>query len=124
MNSKPVRTDYPVLFFESQEDFRKWLEKNHADVPGIWLRIYKKKSGVESVYYDPALEEALCYGWIDGQVKTYDEQSYIQKFTPRRTRSMWSKRNIEHVKRLEKEGKMQPSGIKEAGTFLMIHRRI
>lgn len=113
MNNKPVEKEYPVLFFETPAAFRKWLEKNHAVASGIWLRMYKKKSGVASINYDLALDEALCYGWIDGQVKTYDEQSYIQKFTPRRTRSMWSKRNIEHVARLEKEGRMMPSGIKE-----------
>jgi uncharacterized protein YdeI (YjbR/CyaY-like superfamily) len=79
----------------------------------IWLRIFKKDSGVASVNYALALDEALCYGWIDGQVKSIDEKSYMQKFTPRRTRSMWSKRNIENVKRLKKEGRMRPSGIKE-----------
>jgi uncharacterized protein YdeI (YjbR/CyaY-like superfamily) len=114
MNSKPVKSEYPVLSFETPDALRKWLEKNHNDSSGIWLRIYKKKSGVESIDYDLALDEALCYGWIDGQLKTYDEQSFIQKFTPRRTRSIWSKRNIEHVKRLEKEGRMKPAGIKEA----------
>lgn len=114
MNSKPAKTDYPVLFFENPEAFRKWLDKYHADYPGIWLRIFKKNSGVDSVNYALALDEALCYGWIDGQVKTYDEQSYIQKFTPRRTRSMWSKRNIEHISRLEKEGRMKPAGVREA----------
>jgi uncharacterized protein YdeI (YjbR/CyaY-like superfamily) len=116
MNSKPVKNEYPVLSFDNSAAFRKWLEKNHAEAPGIWLRIYKKKSGVDSINYDLALDEALCYGWIDGQVKTYDEQSYIQKFTHRRARSMWSKRNIEHVARLEKDGKMKPSGIKEVET--------
>ena len=114
MNSKSVNNEYPVLSFGTSEDFRKWLEENHSDASGIWLRIFKKKSGVDSINYDLALEEALCYGWIDGQLKTYDEQSYIQKFTPRRSHSMWSKRNIEHVMRLEKEGRMTPAGTKEA----------
>jgi uncharacterized protein YdeI (YjbR/CyaY-like superfamily) len=114
MNSKPANKEYPVLSFDNPAAFRKWLEKNHADASGIWLRMYKKKSGVDSINYDLALDEALCYGWIDGQVKTYDEQSYIQRFTPRRSRSIWSKRNIEHVKRLEGEGRMRAAGKKEA----------
>jgi uncharacterized protein YdeI (YjbR/CyaY-like superfamily) len=113
-NIKQVKIDLPVVHFEKDEILNDWLEKNHLESSGIWLRIFKKNSGVLSVNYDQALDEALCFGWIDGQVKSYDEQSYIQKFTPRRTRSMWSKRNIEHIKRLENEGRMRPSGIKEA----------
>jgi uncharacterized protein YdeI (YjbR/CyaY-like superfamily) len=112
--NKPVKTDLPVVHFEKAEILNDWLEKNHLDSSGIWLRIFKKNSGVLSINHDQALDEALCFGWIDGQAKSYDEQSYLQKFTPRRARSMWSKRNIEHVKRLENEGRMRPSGIKEA----------
>jgi uncharacterized protein YdeI (YjbR/CyaY-like superfamily) len=110
---KPVKSELPVLSFETADDFNKWLEKNHQG-SGIWLRIFKKKSGVKSINYAIALDEALCFGWIDGQLKTYDEQSFIQRFTPRRKKSIWSKRNIEHVKRLEKEGRMKPAGKKEA----------
>ena len=113
-NNKPVKTDLPVVHFEKAEILNDWLEKNHMNSSGIWLRIFKKNSGILSINYDQALDEALCFGWIDGQVKSYDDKSYIQKFTPRRARSMWSKRNIEHVKRLENEGRMKPSGIKEA----------
>ena len=113
-NNGPVKIDLPVIHFEKAGVLNDWLEKNHQDSSGIWLRIFKKNSGVLSVNYDQALDEALCFGWIDGQVKSYDDKSYIQKFTPRRARSMWSKRNIEHVKRLENEGRMKPSGIKEA----------
>jgi uncharacterized protein YdeI (YjbR/CyaY-like superfamily) len=113
MADKLNKKELPVLSFETSADFRNWLEKNYEDQTGIWLRIFKKDSGVASVNYALALDEALCYGWIDGQVKGIDEQSYMQKFTPRRLRSMWSKRNIENVKRLKKEGRMRPSGIKE-----------
>jgi uncharacterized protein YdeI (YjbR/CyaY-like superfamily) len=112
-DSKLNKKDPPVLSFETSVDFRNWLENNYEDQTGIWLRIFKKDSGVPSINYALALDEALCYGWIDGQVKKIDEQSYIQKFTPRRLRSMWSKRNIENVKRLKKEGRMRPPGIKE-----------
>ena len=106
-------TDLPVIFFESGQEWRKWLEQNHKDVKGVWLRFYKKGTGKPSLNHDTALNEALCYGWIDGQAKAYDTESYLQKFTPRRPRSIWSKINIEHVARLEKEGKMQPAGWKE-----------
>jgi uncharacterized protein YdeI (YjbR/CyaY-like superfamily) len=113
-NNKSVKPDLPVMHFGSVADLNEWLEKNNAESSGMWLRIFKKNSGVLSINYDQALDEALCFGWIDGQVKSYDEHSYIQKFTPRRAGSMWSKRNIEHISRLKNEGRMRPSGIKEA----------
>ncbi len=109
-----IKPDLPVLFFETSDAWMKWLEKNHSDSPGLWLRFYKKNSGIPSINYDLALDEAICFGWIDGQVKSFDEWSYLQKFTPRRARSVWSKRNIENVMRLEKEGRMRPSGTREA----------
>jgi len=112
--TKTEKTDFPILFFESQEEWRTWLEQNHNVAKGVWLRFYKKGTGIVSLTYPGALDEALCYGWIDGQSKTSDEKSYLQKFTPRRTKSIWSKRNIEHIARLIKEGKMKPSGLKEA----------
>ncbi len=102
-----------ILSFEAPEDWEHWLEQNHLISKGIWLRFYKKESQVKSVNYQEALDVALCYGWIDGQVKTYDAQSYLQKFTPRRPKSIWSKRNIEHVARLGKDEKMKPAGLKE-----------
>ena len=77
---------------------------------GVWLRIYKKNSNVASVSYEEAIDDALCYGWIDGQRKSHDELSFLQKFTPRRSKSIWSKKNIENVARLEKEGMMMPAG--------------
>jgi len=113
-NNKSVRIELPVMQFVTAADLNEWLEKNHKDSSGIWLRIFKKNSGVLSVNYDQALDEALCFGWIDGQVKTYDDQSYIQRFTPRRSGSIWSKRNIEHISRLKNEGRMRPAGMKEA----------
>ena len=76
--------------------------------------MYKKESGIESVTYPQALDVALCYGWIDGQLKTIDALSYARRFTPRRPRSIWSKRNIEHIARLTAEGRMKPAGLKEA----------
>jgi len=113
VDNKQDKKDLPVLFFETSEEFRNWLENNYDSSAGVWLRLFRKNSGIPSINYDIALDEALCYGWIDGQVKKLDNQSYVQKFTPRRSRSLWSKRNIENVKRLEKEGRMRPSGMNE-----------
>lgn len=103
-----------IKYFKTAPDFRDWLSKNYTKEDGIWLKLYRKNSGVESVNYDQALGEALCFGWIDGQVKKLDEEiSYVQRFTPRRKRSTWSKRNIEHTKRLIAEKRMMPSGQSE-----------
>jgi uncharacterized protein YdeI (YjbR/CyaY-like superfamily) len=102
-----------ILTFKRSTEWRDWLAGNFDRQDGIWLRFYKKASETESIRYAEALDEALCYGWIDGQAKKYDDQSYLQKFTPRRPRSIWSKRNIEHVARLTREGRMQLSGIKQ-----------
>lgn len=99
-------------FFKTPEDFRIWLEKNHNQETEIWVGFYKKSSGKGDMNYDQALDEALCFGWIDGLAKGYDEVSYLQRFTQRRIKSNWSKININHVKRLIKEGRMRESGIK------------
>lgn len=113
-DSKSEKADLQVISFLSPVEFENWLEQNNDNIKGIWLRFFKKDSGITTIVYDEALEVALCYGWIDGQLKKYDEKSYIQKFTPRRPKSMWSKRNIDHVARLLKEKRMKPSGIREA----------
>lgn len=107
------QTEFPIIEFQSQNKWRQWLTKNHSKSDGAWLRLYKKDSGVKSINHDMALDEALCFGWIDGQAKSYDEQSYLQKFTPRRKRSIWSKRNTEKVEQLIKDGKMHSSGLAE-----------
>lgn len=100
-----------VVSFASAEEWRKWIAEHHAKSNGVWLRLYKKDSGEKTVSYAEALEEALCYGWIDGQVNKYDATSYIQKFTPRRPKSIWSKRNTEKAERLIQEGKMGKAGM-------------
>jgi uncharacterized protein YdeI (YjbR/CyaY-like superfamily) len=89
------------------------MAKEHTRAPGLLLRIYKKVSGVSSVTYAEALEQALCFGWIDGQKLPLDANSWMQKFTPRRARSRWSKTNVAHVDRLIREGQMTPAGLKE-----------
>lgn len=101
-----------TLHFKSSAEFRRWLKKNHAGSGGIWLRFFKKGSNIKSLAYAEALDQALCYGWIDGQAKPLDEQSWLQRYTPRRPRSGWSKRNTEHAERLIKAGAMTSSGLK------------
>jgi len=103
----------PIISFTSAKKWGGWLAKNHTKSVGVWLRIFKKDSAKTTVTYTEALNEALCYGWIDGQKDAYDEQSWLQKFTPRRSRSIWSKRNREHIARLLKAKRMKPAGLKE-----------
>ncbi|MGH9836502.1 MAG: YdeI/OmpD-associated family protein, partial [Blastocatellia bacterium] len=105
-------TDLPSLFFERQKDWAVWLDKNHATSSGVWLKLARKASGIQSVTYDEALEVALCYGWIDGQRKSHDETSFLQKFTPRGPKSIWSKINTEKAQRLIESGRMKPAGLK------------
>jgi len=113
MENTTKKPDYPIIPFVSEAEFTQWMVQNHDKENGIWLRFYKKNSGVATIVYSEALDVALCFGWIDGQLKKLDDNSYIQKFTPRRAKSIWSKRNREHVARLEKEGRMHPRGIRE-----------
>ncbi len=102
-----------VWSFKGHRDFRRWLADNHDRSAGIWLRVYKKHSRTASITYPEALDQALCFGWIDGQRKSLDEESWLQKFTPRRPRSGWSKRNTEHAQRLIESKQMRPAGLKE-----------
>jgi len=106
-----MKPDYDIVAFKDSAEWRRWLEQHHNTTNGIWLKLYKKASGVESINYAGALDEALCYGWIDGQVNKFDDLAYLQKFTPRRPKSMWSKRNIEYIARLEAAGLMTPAGL-------------
>jgi uncharacterized protein YdeI (YjbR/CyaY-like superfamily) len=106
-----VFKDLPVMHFESADEFAEWLDKNHAQPAGAWLKLAKKNTGVKSVTHAEALDVALCYGWIDGQVQKYDEQYYLQKFTPRRAKSIWSKKNTQKAEALIAAGKMKPAGL-------------
>lgn len=101
----------PLLLFQKREEWRSWLNKNHLSSDGIWLIYYKKHTGKERIQYDHAVEEALCFGWIDSIVKSIDEDKYMQKFTPRRDKSNWSELNKARVKKLIKEGVMTESGL-------------
>ena len=103
--------DFPTLPFESASAWERWLAEHHASQDGVRIKIAKKASGIASTTYDEALDVALSYGWIDGQRNSLDDHYFLQKFTPRQPRSLWSKRNIEKVTRLTAEGRMQPSGL-------------
>jgi uncharacterized protein YdeI (YjbR/CyaY-like superfamily) len=100
----------PVVF-ESRKQWEDWLEINHRFFPGIWLQIGRKNSGFITISYDEALEVALCYGWIDAIRKKYDSVSFIQRFTPRRTGSGWSRINRDKVRLLTEAGLMHPAGL-------------
>jgi uncharacterized protein YdeI (YjbR/CyaY-like superfamily) len=103
--------DVPIIPFERPEEWAAWLDEHHAASPGVWLRLAKKASGIPSVSYGEALEVALCYGWIDGQKKSYDDDWWLQKFTPRGEKSGWSKINRQKALALIEAGKMTPAGI-------------
>ncbi len=105
--------ELPILPFASAAAFEAWLEAEHAQAPGLWLKIAKKDSGVATVTYAEALDAALCFGWIDGLRRGFDERFFLQRFTPRRRRSKWSKINTEHVARLEAAARMRPAGLAE-----------
>lgn len=102
----------PIIEFKTAETFETWLVENYDNSTGIWLKIFKKNSGEKTISYAEALDVALCYGWIDGQKQAFDEQAWLQKFCPRREKSIWSKINIGHVERLINEGRMRPAGLK------------
>jgi uncharacterized protein YdeI (YjbR/CyaY-like superfamily) len=99
-----------IRSFASEADFENWLAANHSSQPEIWLRIYKKDSGVATVTHPQALDVALCWGWIDGLRKPLDARSFLQRFGPRRPRSLWSQINRDHVARLTAAGRMTPHG--------------
>ena len=100
-----------VMPFKTAKSFGIWLKKNHASSQGIWMQFFKKGSGVKTITYAEALDEALCYGWIDSQTKSLDDRSYLQRFGPRKPKSIWSKINRQHIARLIKEGRMAPAGL-------------
>ena len=102
-----------IMSFETQQDWERWLTEHHTDTVGIWLKIAKKETGIPSVNYSEALDSALCYGWIDGQKASFDDQYWLQKFTPRRPKSIWSKVNCDKATALIAEGRMQPEGIRQ-----------
>ena len=105
-------TELPILPFADKKKWASWLAKQHDKSNGIWLQLAKKATGIPSVTYEEAVDVALCYGWIDGQKKSFDDSYWLQKFTPRGPKSIWSKINTEKAERLIASGEMQPAGLK------------
>jgi uncharacterized protein YdeI (YjbR/CyaY-like superfamily) len=100
-----------IMTFASSQDLCQWLKLNHTIESELWIKIFKKKTGIPTVTWDDVVVEILCWGWIDGIKKSIDDQAYLQRVTPRRARSNWSKRNTEHVNRLISEGRMMKAGL-------------
>jgi len=99
------------MTFSTPEELCQWLKVNHASESELWVKIYKKNTEIQSVTWNDVVIEALCWGWIDGVKKSIDDQAYLQRITPRKTRSNWSKRNTEHAERLISESRMMESGL-------------
>ena len=102
--------ELPELLVPDAATWRRWLHEHHDSAPGVWLVLTKKGGTVTTLTYAAALDEALCVGWIDGQARRRDEQTSFQRFTPRRAKSAWSRRNVDHVTRLTGEGRLTPAG--------------
>jgi uncharacterized protein YdeI (YjbR/CyaY-like superfamily) len=109
----PVPTDLPVLAFPTAEGFEQWLQREHQSAPGVWIRFPRKGTDTPSLTYEEAVLVALCFGWIDGQARSLDETAWLQRYTPRRKRSIWSQINRERVARLVEEGRMRAPGLAE-----------
>lgn len=112
-NANPATGDLPIIQFAEPQAWADWLAQHHPEARGLWIQIAKKDSGIPSITHQQALDEALCYGWIDGQRRSYDKRYFLQKFTPRRPQSTWSKVNRDKVQRLIEQGRMQPAGLAE-----------
>ena len=106
-------TDLPVLAFATPEEFEQWLEHEHETAPGVWIRFPRRGTDVPSLSYEEAVLVSLCFGWIDGQARSLDETAWLQRYTPRRKRSVWSQINRERIARLVEEGRMRAAGLAE-----------
>ncbi len=111
MSSSELKT----LYAKDRKAWRTWLEKNHAKSPGVWLIYYKKNSGKKRLEYNDAVEEALCFGWIDSTSRPLDEKKYMQRFTPRKIKSGWSSLNKERIQRMIDQGLMSAAGLAKIG---------
>jgi uncharacterized protein YdeI (YjbR/CyaY-like superfamily) len=104
-------TDFPVLAFPDQASFEAWLEAEHATAPGLYVKFAKKGTGIPTITWEEMVEVLLCFGWIDGRGNRLDDRFHLQRITPRRPRSTWSKKNVATVERLIAEGRMRPAGL-------------
>lgn len=105
------RIDMGAQPFATPQDWANWLAINHSTETELWIRLFRKASGTPSITWEQAVIEALCWGWIDGQTKPFDETSWQQRFTPRRKGGTWSQKNVGHAERLIADGRMQPAGL-------------
>ena len=110
--SKPMNDQLEQFYARDRQEWRAWLEQNHATARGVWLIFYKQQSGKPRVAYDEAVEEALCFGWIDSKAVTVDDERYMQFFSPRKPKSEWSKLNKQRVEKLTQQGLMTAAGLK------------
>ena len=106
----PEPNSLRIVTFATPEHLGQWLEENHACESELWVKVYKKNTGIQSVTWNDVVIESLCWGWIDGIKKSIDDQAYLQRITPGKARSNWSKRNTEHAERLISENRMTESG--------------
>ena len=111
VSKKEEHAGLPILPFTSPAAFEKWLDGNGEDAPGFWMKLGKKTNPDRGITYPEAVEVALCFGWIDGQVYRYDDLWYLQRFTPRRSKSIWSQKNVERIEQLIADGRLRPAGL-------------
>ncbi|OAP54987.1 hypothetical protein AYL99_10687 [Fonsecaea erecta] len=111
MSSKPLPTDLPIHTFRSAQEFEAFLDREHTTAPGCYVKLAKKSAGVASISAAEAVEVALCFGWIDGRANGIDEKWWLARYTPRRAKSVWSRKNVNTVARLVQEGRMRPAGV-------------
>ena len=109
---RPLGTEMKPTFFASPSAFREWLERHHADADVLWVGYYKKSAGKPSITWPESVDQALCFGWIDGVRKSFDDESYMIRFSPRKPGSIWSSVNIKRAKALIEQGQMRPAGLK------------
>ena len=112
----PDVKSFERLYAKDRQEWRQWLEKNHDTAPGVWLIYYKKSSGKPRVSYDDAVEEALCFGWIDSRPNVIDDERFMQLFTPRKPKSGWASSNKQRVEKLIEQGLMMPAGLEKIAT--------
>jgi uncharacterized protein YdeI (YjbR/CyaY-like superfamily) len=105
------KAELPIIAFSSQGEWEEWLDANGATSNGLWVKIAKKSSGVDTVSYAEAVESAICHGWIDGQAKSFDERFWLQRFTPRSRRSKWSRINRDKASELMEQSRLKPAGV-------------
>jgi uncharacterized protein YdeI (YjbR/CyaY-like superfamily) len=113
-----------TIYAKNRKEWRYWLQKNHHSQKGIWLVYYKKHTGQTSISYTDAVEEAICFGWIDGQIKKIDDDKYMQRYTPRKPKSLWSEVNIERAKKMINLGYMAEFGLKALHEGMKTNERI